>query len=484
MMLLDLVRQARRRLICNDVLSQGANASSAALFALILLLLLGTQVLEWQWVLVIPIAAVGYGAYRTWSRRPAPYQVAQLLDRKLEFADTLSTALYFDDEARRGSVPGTIRECQFAQAQRLCPEVDVRTAIPFRMPRTAYASVALLMVASSLFALRYGLSHSLDLKPPLAHIIHNSLGGSDPVQRASSPKKDGPRVPDLDQMGMSISDRDSDKLDAAPQNALENSAVPDVDNSNAKQAKAEGKSEEGDQISTGEPGEEGEEGGANGENAGEGQKGTPSSKDGQKNASNQQGSPNEKNNLLDKFKDAMQNLLSKMKIQPPPGGQQQSSQSAQSKQGKAQQGGKQSNGQGQKQRETGREDGAQEGDEADAPGEQSAESKGAGQNGEQQANKQPGSGVGKQDGDKDVKLAEQMAAMGKLSEIIGKRSANVSGEATVEVKNTSQALSTRYESRRSTHGESGAEINRDEVPVALQGYVEKYFERVRQTPKK
>jgi hypothetical protein len=78
-----------------------------------------------------------------------------------------------------------------------------------------------------------------------------------------------------------------------------------------------------------------------------------------------------------------------------------------------------------------------------------------------------------------VKLAEQMAAMGKLSEIIGKRSANVTGEAMVEVKNTSQQLSTRYEAKRAAHGESGTEISRDEVPVALQGYVQQYFEQVR-----
>jgi hypothetical protein len=69
--------------------------------------------------------------------------------------------------------------------------------------------------------------------------------------------------------------------------------------------------------------------------------------------------------------------------------------------------------------------------------------------------------------------------MGKISEIIGKRSANVSGEVTVEVQNGSQQLATPYANRSAAHGETSAEISRDEVPVALQTYVQQYFEQVR-----
>ena len=69
--------------------------------------------------------------------------------------------------------------------------------------------------------------------------------------------------------------------------------------------------------------------------------------------------------------------------------------------------------------------------------------------------------------------------MGKLSEIMGKRSANITGEATVEVQNTSQQLRTRYEQKGTQHTQGGTEISRDEVPVALQPYVQQYFEQVR-----
>jgi hypothetical protein len=69
--------------------------------------------------------------------------------------------------------------------------------------------------------------------------------------------------------------------------------------------------------------------------------------------------------------------------------------------------------------------------------------------------------------------------MGKISEILGKRSANITGEATVEVQSTSQQLHTQYVQRGAQHTQGGTEISRDEIPVALQSYVEQYFEQVR-----
>ena len=90
--------------------------------------------------------------------------------------------------------------------------------------------------------------------------------------------------------------------------------------------------------------------------------------------------------------------------------------------------------------------------------------------------------MGKQDGDKSVREAEQLAAMGKISEIIGKRAANVSGEVMVEVASGKQQLKTQYSQRKATHGEAGGEINRDEVPLAYQQYVQQYFEEVRKLP--
>ncbi len=69
--------------------------------------------------------------------------------------------------------------------------------------------------------------------------------------------------------------------------------------------------------------------------------------------------------------------------------------------------------------------------------------------------------------------------MGKIREIFGKRPAMISGESTMEVQSTSQQLRTPYAQRGAQHTQGGAEIHRDEVPVALQAFVAQYFEQVR-----
>jgi hypothetical protein len=47
------------------------------------------------------------------------------------------------------------------------------------------------------------------------------------------------------------------------------------------------------------------------------------------------------------------------------------------------------------------------------------------------------------------------------------------------VENSNQQLRTPYAQRDAQHIQAGGEINRDEVPVALQAYVQQYFEQVR-----
>ena len=97
----------------------------------------------------------------------------------------------------------------------------------------------------------------------------------------------------------------------------------------------------------------------------------------------------------------------------------------------------------------------------------------------QQSVAQAGSGAGSQDGDKSTKLAEQLKAMGKISEIIGKRADTVSGETSIEVQSGNQQLRTNYTKSNAAHGEADSDVSRDEIPVALQPYVKEYFEQVR-----
>ena len=485
--MLTLVLRARRRLLQNQLLSQGANAGSAAFLAFILLLLIGVQVLSWQWFLLIPIAALAFGLYRTFRRVPSPYRVAQMVDRRLGLADVLSTAFYFRDESAAAHVEREIRQAQAERAEEIARTVDVRLAVPYTLPRSVYMMAALVLIAASLFALRYGLSRRLDLKPPLASMLMQQFGWT-PKKDVAHNQKRTPPVPEAqDDNGASADPQEQqgqDKPDAAEnQDANANGDESADKNGNAKQESGN-KSDKGDQKSADDQDAQAEKASdsASGDNDSNksGEQGNKSEQ-AQNNAKNDSGSANDSPSLWSKVKDAAQNLLSRMK--PQQGNQ--SPQQGQNDQANKQQGQGQQNAGKQNSGKQGQQNGEQPGDSQEgqngeeAQNQQDPQGKGTGKSDSQQASKQPGSGIGSQDGDKSIKQAEQLAAMGKISEILGKRSATITGEATVEVQNTSQQLHTQYVQRGAQHTQGGAEISRDEIPVALQNYVEQYIELVR-----
>jgi hypothetical protein len=482
-MLLDLVRRARRRFLWNEILAQAACSASVALAGFVLLLLLGTQILDWRWLAPVPLIAFAAGIWRVWRRLPSRYAVARIIDQRLGLADTLSTALYFAAHGVDRAAEG-VRRAQFDRAERAAAQASARQAVPLTMPRGIYAMALLGLVASSLFALRYGLERRLDLQPPLARVIQDAFGFGQPEQVQQARRKPQPEErPEWQETSVPVAEADGGEpgeLDAATDEALETVGVPEVDNSASGVSKARSP---GDKQAEGETGEgeaaDGTELGSGKES--EGQKGQGAGKQqGQQSGAQSQGSSGDKSSLMAKFRDAMNNLLSRMRQQQDnSGAQQQAGAQQDSRDGKNQA------GNGSQAGKDGRQAGGQESDSQDGqPGEegqnaQNAQGRGSGQSADQASNKQPGSGIGKQDGSKDTKLAEQLAAMGKISEIIGKRSANVTGEVTIEVQSSDQTLRTPYSKRAARHGDSGGEINRDEVPVALQPYVQQYFEQVR-----
>src|ERR1039458_1989136 len=153
-MVFETVRRARHRILANEAMRHAAYSVSAALASLILLLLLGTQILSWAWLLLLPAIALAAGVYVTWRSVPSAYQVAQRIDRHLKLADTLSTALFFAGHDRGDRGAGR-RRAKGSQAESIAAGVDPRRAIPIRMPRALYATALLALAAGSLFALRY-----------------------------------------------------------------------------------------------------------------------------------------------------------------------------------------------------------------------------------------------------------------------------------------------------------------------------------------
>jgi hypothetical protein len=484
-MVAELVGQARRRYLWNEILAQGAWAVSAGLAALILLLVLGAQILDWRWLVALPLATFLLGAWLTIRRLPSAYLVAQLVDHRLGLADSLSTALFYETGGESRMASEGVLAAQKAQAERLSARLDARNAIPFTMPRAIYSVAILGVAASSLFALRYGLEEGLDLRRPLASVIQQAFG-LDERQLAAldreKPQPPGRKPPPFQNMqGLALNDAQFPMDGRFQGEALDASgapATPEQARQLAQRAAAQEGSEQGDQSGEGDEfsginvggDEKGQEGQQGGEQDGQGK--GPQDREGGDNS------------LLAKFRDAMQNLMSRMR-QPPgaQGGNQQNARQQNSRDGKSQPGEGQESGQQGEQQSAGQQGEGQEGQPgAEAQSSQSASNQGSGQSGQENPSQQPGSGMGRQDGKKDIEDAEQLAAMGKLSEIIGKRSANLTGEVTVEVQSSHQQLQTPYSQRRATQGEAVSEISRDEVPVALENYVQQYFEQVRKTP--
>jgi hypothetical protein len=491
-----LIRRARRRYIGNELLAHAAYAASAAMAGLILLLIAGTQILDWSVLVLLSAGALAIGMYRTFRRLPSPYAIAQLVDRRCYLADALSTALFFAGSQSKGME--SMRAGQRSYAERVAETADLERAIPFAMPRAAYVLAAFGLVASGLFALRYGVTHRLDLRPPLARIVMENFGfGAERQEQAKLPKTAASR-PDMKPVGLTMPDGDPNnpsQLDPAPDSALDTIGVPDAvndslrENQRSGKAKSEGASTE---KSDGEPGDAASSESAD-PNSGESlSDNSQSGQNGKQNGTPNGGKPEEGNagqnsSLVSKLRDAMSNLLSKMR-QPNGSGSQNQSNSGQNgqQQAAAQRAGQRQNGasgQGQQQG-AGQESADAENQQTGAEGKngQNSQAKGGGQSSDQQASNQPGSGIGRQDGNKDSKLAEQLAAMGKISEIIGKRSANVTGEITIEVPSSQQQLKTPYSQTSVVHADSGGEISRDEVPVIFQQYVQQYFEQIRKQP--
>ena len=491
-MVAALVRRARQRYLGNELLAQGDWAASAAMAGVILLLIAGTQILDWPFLVAITAGTLAVGTYRTLRRFPSAYAIAQLVDRRLFLADTLSTALYFARTGAKGCE--AMREGQSQQAAQVARRVDLQRAVPFAMPRATYALASLALVASGLFALRYGFTRSMDLRAPLARIMMENFGGA-PQQEAALRKNGRAPRPDVPKpIGVSLPESDSRQqqpLDPAPDNALDTVGIPDAVNDPLRQDQNNGKAKTESAATEKSEGEQGDTESSEGADAATGDS-RSDSPDGAKNAkqagaptSGKPDSPEQNSSLVSKLRDAMSNLLSKMR-QPNGSGSQHPSSDGQNTQkaGAQRSGQRQKGASGEGQQQGGQEAADSESQQAGAEGKEgkNSQAQGAGHSADQHGANQPGSGIGRQDGNKDTKLAEQLAAMGKISEIIGKRSASVTGEITVEVPSSQQRLQTPYTQSNATHTDSGGDVSRDEVPEIFQQYVQQYFEQIRKQP--
>ncbi len=493
-----VVRAAHQR----HALILGAEQFALALILVfgggILMLLAGTQILHWYWLILLAGTGLAAGILRYRKRALEPYVVAQIVDRSLDLKDTLSTAWFlrhpeFLDLAHNGSqlerAPAhtPAAEMQLSQADDLARTVNPAPAFPVTGHRTWAAAGLLAIVALSLFGVRYFVSHSLDLRRSLIPIHwdevlatierhlppvfgpHNDKDLAD-ARSQMRDAKSGTQDPMLNEVMGVKNPYGSNNPTETPSGKDPNSQkadAPNPDNTAGPEGQKAGNTPQGQTPGNNAPSEQ--------QNA----PGIQPQPNGQQGNDAQQG---QQQGLMDKMKDAVSSVLSKMRPSSGPQNSQSAQQrpnqdeqnksageqneQAQAKQpgSQTQQGSKESGAQGEEQSQTTEHAQNLQGRSSDKPSEKNGN--------------EAHSGVGRQDGAKDLRDAQQQEAMGKLAEIIGKRSANLTGDIMVEVPNGKQQLHTAYSQKSGKHVDSGGEINRDEVPLMYQQYVREYMEQV------
>ncbi len=453
------------------MLDKGALALVVGMSGTILLLLIGTQILDWYWLVLLTAISLGVGLYRLRGSVPSLYRLAQRIDRRLGLADALSTATHFSANPDRDRQ--AICDSQRREAEASVARVDVRQAFPYQRSRYLLPALGLSLVAFGLFAVRYVVTGSISLEPSLLKIAYEDFFSS-PAEQAKNQMKRLNLVPDPFNPGNP--DAPTTKNDLAPQDPLQSDDSANSDNPKADDNSKQNADGKGDQNGEGADKEGDQKNGKEGDQK-DGKDGKAGDKDGQqKEGQDKSGKSGENSSMLDKLKDALSDVMNKLKN---------SGDNAKSSQNKQQQQKQQSDSgqKGQASKEKTQDPGSQATPDSNPDGDKSPadDAKDASQEGKP-SNQDAGNGAGKQDGDKTAKEAKMLEAMGKVSELIGKRSATVTGEVMVEVGSTKQELKTAWSQQKANHTEAGSEIQRDEVPLMDQPYVEKYFEEIRKMP--
>jgi hypothetical protein len=468
-------------------MERGALAVSLVFAGAAVILVLGTQLLSWYWLGLVAVIGVAGGAYGLRGRIPTPYDTAQILDRRLALQDTVSTAWHLNRHPE--SAETAAGRYQLAQAEIVARQVNTAAVFPLALHRSWLIPLALGAVAFALFSVRYLVRRDLDFSQSLVPLHLETLAAR--LKNLTASDRPGAADP---------SDENSDGRNGQPvASNPNNSRVSDVTN-----LKDPASSDHGESASAGESsdpvGPNNAERGSSAQNSANGnlrpggdrslgEKSTPENagKGENETSDTRQASGEQQNSsLMSRMKDAVSSLLAKMR---PSEGSERSAQSSTRNAAAPEQDQSQSDA-GSSQSQTRTSQAAQSSAQTDSKNNeqgQATELAQSSQNRTASSSDHPGgdqarSGIGRQDGSKDLKQAEEQQAMGKLAQIIGKRSQDVSGEMMVEVPSGKQELRTGYTGKVAQHSDTGGEINRDEIPLAFQEYIREYMERIHREP--
>ena len=485
----SLVEAAARRRTLTVAVHESAIAAAFLCSGIILLLLLGTQILDWYWIALLAAAGCVFAVLRTRRQLVSRYKVAQLVDRRSDLQDALSTAWFLIEQDRVNGNVVAARQIQSADEK--ARQVDPAAIFPFRGQRAWSLALAAAAVAFGLFALRYLVTGSLDLKTSLVplqlvmpgEVIERIKDALTPEKArtsrtASESGKSAQPIPSAaDKNGR---EKPGERAQEKGTSANASGSLPGQKDSAMNQTDAHNPGEK-DPASRG----QGKAGESVNQNAGADDH--PSlSREGES-AKSDSSDENQPSGLVGKMKQALSSLMAKMRGQtgdPSASSKGQNGQEAQSGEHAASPSAQQSQND---QRASNQGQSAQDaGSDGQAQGSATEKTTGSESRASAAGNSNKGSdshsGIGTQDGEKAIKEAEQLKAMGKLEEIIGKRSADLTGDMSVETFSGEQHLKSQYSGRVGRHSDLGGEIDRNEIPVALQNYVREYMEHVRKQP--
>jgi hypothetical protein len=441
----DLLAKARQRSVQLLLLQQLARAAAVTLACGIIILLAGTQYLSALWLLLVAAVTLGAGIFIALRKRPSAYRIAQRIDAKLKLADTLSTAAHFIETP--DAADASLRESQRLQAERLAESVDLKQVLPLTRPRAFYPALALAVALAGVLLMRYAVLGSMNPRASLVASAYDNVFGAPQEQPKLQGSKDGGEQPG--------DGRDQDK-EVSKNNDFAGDPSANFDPATPESPKDQTKQEEKK--------EQGNNPDAKGNNF---NKDAPpdDKKEGTKEAAGgkQSEKADQEPSLLNKVKDAISQLMNKMKSSPKDSDKNQKNEPAESEQQAAQEGQSQEKGDSKQSKD----------------GKQSNNAQDGSNTAQMKSSQDTQSGMGSQEGDKTAKQAEALKAMGKISELLGKRAENVKGAVMVEVGSTKQQLKTPLGQSESTHAEDGSEIHRDEVPPIYEQFVEQYFDKIR-----
>ncbi len=445
----DLLTKARTRAFQLLLVHQLTRAAAIVFAGGVIILLAGTEYLSAFWLVLLVILTIAAAIYVALRNRPSEYKVAQKIDAKLQLHDTISTAAHFLEAPE--AADAAIRESQRLQAERAAESVDLKQALPLARPRALFPAIGLAVALAAVLLLRYAVLGSFDPHTSLVASAYDNVFGP----AAKQPKLPGSPESGGDQPG----DGREESKEAQKNNDFAGDPSANFDPATPENQQDQNKQEAANKDQNADGGEKKDAPGQD-----------PTSDD-QKQADkqpadgNQEAKSNTEPSLLNKVKEALNDMLNKMKSSPNEQGKNQKSDPSDSEQQPGQDGQSQEKGDSQQ---------AQN-------GKQSSDAQDGNNSAQNQKSQEPQNGIGSQEGDKATKQAEALKAMGKITELLGKRAENVKGAVMVEVGSTKQQLKTPVGQGQSTHAEAGSEIHRDEVPPIYEQFVQQYYDKIRKT---